>query len=136
MGVQGHKGEIKLTLSLTCFPKEVLLDDVGLMRPTGGEAIKTVPTALFVAVSAPSLGLLEISMEEQDHTPGSGRGPEETRVSPALFCLELLCSMEQQGPRTCRVLNPVSGSFSPALCLLPTQEQTTGSSNKGGFSLG
>lgn len=50
--MQRHKDKRHLMLSLTCFPKEVLLDEVGLLHGTGGEAIKTVPTALFVTLAA------------------------------------------------------------------------------------
>lgn len=60
-------------LSQTGFTEEVLLDEVGLLRFTGGEAIKTVHThGTACYCCSLSSGLLETSMEEQDHTPGSG----------------------------------------------------------------
>lgn len=93
--------ERHLMLSLTCLPKEVLLDEVGYGIAQEEKPSRLyVPTALFVTLVAFRQDFWRLLWKSKTTLQVLDRDPEEMGVSLAFFCLELLCSMHPQGPRT------------------------------------
>lgn len=109
-----HKDDSKLMPSLTCFPKEVLLDEVGLMHPHRRRSHQdcTLSTiccgcSLFIRTSEEPL------WKRQDRIPCCRQRPrgDKSIIGPFLLGAALLNAAP--GPKDLQsVLSPVSGSFS------------------------